>query len=92
MFFQILSNRPQAAPAAHYIHIKWHAAKCPGDTSRNSGRSSAQRAVAWGHQEANLQPGGVLMGLGISPFNICTFLFLLMAGSSSGTADIRAWV
>src|SRR5664280_1955363 len=74
---------------------KWHATRCPGRISRNSGtsvshsfgcssRSRSQQRV-W-----KRQPDGGLAGDGTSPFR--TIRRLRTVGSGSGTADMRLTV
>src|SRR5699024_2955410 len=46
---------------------EWHAANCPGRTSRIPGSSSAQRSWAFGQRVRKRQPDGGAKGDGTSP-------------------------
>jgi hypothetical protein len=47
---------------------KWQALQWPGATSTGLGRSTLQRASAWGQRGWKWQPGGGASGEGISPW------------------------
>ena len=73
--------------------VWWHATRCPGVTSRSSGRSVVHRP-GWTHGQRveNRQPVGGSAGLGRSPVSRIRSRVASTTGSGTGMADISASV
>ncbi len=50
---------------------RWQATSCSSPICSSFGSSLRQMSIAWGQRVWNLQPGGGLVGLGISPSSFC---------------------
>jgi hypothetical protein len=67
-----------------------HALKCPGSISSMGGTILEHSSIATGHRGWKRQPGGTLIGLGVSPCKIN--LSLRRRGFGTGMTDIKAFV
>ena len=71
---------------------KWQAQKCPGSTSRNSGRSAEHFSHAMGQRVWKQQPDGASIGEGGSPARMMRLRVAWTSGSGTGTAESSDWV